>query len=310
MPYSLCSATREATTMKSPHVTSRERPTQRQRPSTAKGELKSAGWLETTFASKLEKLLKLSVSKRVEELDKLGVIFSGGVDSSILALFLQDISLNKKLDITLYAVGTENSKDLKAAKCAAESLNLPLKTQIVTEELIKEHIGQVVHAIGDDNLMKVGVGLTTYFATRMIHEDGLKVAISGQGADELFGGYNRYLKSYENGDLDWELRQDISNMYHVNLERDDACAMLNNVELRLPFLDKKLVEYAINLPIRNKVSGPGDNLRKNVLRKLAFNEGLDPKIAYRPKKAAQYGTGIDKILRKKIISQIDLKEFL
>ena len=266
--------------------------------------------IDEVDASKLEKLLKLSVSKRVEELDKLGVIFSGGVDSSILALFLQDISLNKKLDITLYAVGTENSKDLKAAKCAAESLNLPLKTQIVTEELIKEHIGQVVHAIGDDNLMKVGVGLTTYFATRMIHEDGLKVAISGQGADELFGGYNRYLKSYENGDLDWELRQDISNMYHVNLERDDACAMLNNVELRLPFLDKKLVEYAINLPIRNKVSGPGDNLRKNVLRKLAFNEGLDPKIAYRPKKAAQYGTGIDKILRKKIISQIDLKEFL
>lgn len=266
--------------------------------------------IDEVDASKLEKLLKLSVSKRVEGLDGVGVIFSGGVDSSILALFLKDISLNKKLDITLYAVGTENSKDLNAAKCAAEILYLPLKTQIVTKELIEEHIGPVVHAIGDDNLMKVGVGLTTYFATRLIHEDGLKVAISGQGADELFGGYNRYLKSYKTGDLDWELREDISNMYHVNLERDDACAMLNNVELRLPFLDKRLVEYAINLPIKNKVSGPEDNLRKNVLRKLAFNEGLDPKIAYRPKKAAQYGTGIDKILRKKIIAEIDLKEFL
>lgn len=261
-------------------------------------------------ASKLNKLLKLSVSKRVEGLDDVGVIFSGGVDSSILAMLLKDISYNKKLNITLYAVGREGSKDLEAARYAAEYLDLPLKTQLITEKLIKEHIGEVVHAIGDDNLMKVGVGLTTYFATKLACEDGIKVAISGQGADELFGGYNRYLKSFEENTLEFEIRQDISNMYHVNLERDDACAMLNSVELRLPFLDEKLVEYAINLPIKYKISGPGDILRKNILRKLAFNEGLDTEIAYRPKKAAQYGTGIDKILRKKIIKEIDLKEFL
>ena len=261
-------------------------------------------------ASKLNKLLKLSVSKRVEGLDDVGVIFSGGVDSSILAMLLKDISYNKKLNITLYAVGREGSKDLEAARYAAEYLDLPLKTQLITEELIKEHVGEVVHAIGDDNLMKVGVGLTTYFATKLACEDGIKVAISGQGADELFGGYNRYLKSFEENSLEFEIRQDISNMYHVNLERDDACAMLNSVELRLPFLDEKLVEYAINLPIKYKISGPGDILRKNILRKLAFNEGLDTEIAYRPKKAAQYGTGIDKILRKKIIKEIDLKEFL
>ena len=261
-------------------------------------------------SSKLNKLLKLSVSKRVEGLDDVGVIFSGGVDSSILAMLLKDISYNKKLNITLYAVGREGSKDLEAARYATEYLDLPLKTQLITEELIKEHVGEVVHAIGDDNLMKVGVGLTTYFATKLACEDGIKVAILGQGADELFGGYNRYLKSFEENTLEFEIRQDISNMYHVNLERDDACAMLNSVELRLPFLDEKLVEYAINLPIKYKISGPGDILRKNILRKLAFNEGLDTEIAYRPKKAAQYGTGIDKILRKKIIKEIDLKEFL
>ncbi len=261
-------------------------------------------------ASKLGKLLKLSVSKRVEGLDKLGVIFSGGVDSSILALFLQEISCNKKLDITLYAVGREGSKDIDAAKYAAEYLSLPLKTQIIDENIIKEYVGEVVKAIGDDNLMKVGVGLTTYFATKMAANDGQKVAISGQGADELFGGYNRYLKSFEEGNLALEIREDISNMYHVNLERDDACAMLNSVELRLPFLDESLVEYAINLPDKNKISGTGDVLRKNILRKLAFNEGLDTEIAYRPKKAAQYGTGIDKILRKKIITDIDLSQYL
>ena len=258
----------------------------------------------------MDKLLKLSVSKRIEGLDEVGVIFSGGVDSSILALLLKEISINKKLDITLYAVGVEGSKDIEAAKYAAKYLDLPLKIQKVTEKLIRDNLAQIVHAIGDDNLMKIGVGMTTYLACHMASKDNIKVAISGQGADELFGGYNRYLKSYSDGNLDWELRKDISNMYHVNLERDDACAMLNGVELRLPFLDKNLVEYAINLPIKYKVAGSGDVLRKNILRKLAFNEGLDVDIAFRPKKAAQYGTGIDKILRKKIIKDTDLSSFL
>ena len=102
----------------------------------------------------------------------------------------------------------------------------------------------------------------------------------------------------------------MSNMYHVNLERDDACAMLNSVELRLPFLDKKLVELVLNIPDNKKIVSMHDDMRKSVLRKLAFEEGLDYEIAYRPKKAAQYGTGIDKILRKKIIRDTDISQFL
>ena len=75
----------------------------------------------------------------------------------------------------------------------------------------------------------------------------------------------------------------MANMYHVNLERDDACSMANGVELRLPFLDKNLVEFALNIPVRYKISGSDDKLRKNILRKTAFNLGLDKQIAYRPK---------------------------
>ena len=260
--------------------------------------------------AKIDKLLKLSVSKRVEGLDELGVIFSGGLDSSYIALLLKEISENIPLKITLYAVGAEGSKDVEAAKYASKFLNLDLKICEVTEELIREALPEVVRAIGDDNLMKVGVGLTTYFATRMVAEDGLKVAFSGQGADELFGGYKRYLKSFVDGTLNYDLRVDMSNMYHVNLERDDACSMLNGVELRLPFLDENLVELVLNIQDNKKIVSMHDDMRKSILRKLAFEEGLDYEIAYRPKKAAQYGTGIDKILRKKIIKDTDLSEFL
>lgn len=260
--------------------------------------------------AKIDKLLKLSVSKRVEGLSELGVIFSGGLDSSYLALLLKEISENIALKITLYAVGAEGSKDVEAAKYASKFLNLDLKICDVTEELIREALPEVVRAIGDDNLMKVGVGLTTYFATKMVAEDGLKVAFSGQGADELFGGYKRYLKSFVDGTLNYDLRVDMSNMYHVNLERDDACSMLNGVELRLPFLDENLVELALNIQDNKKIVSMHDDMRKSILRKLAFEEGLDYEIAYRPKKAAQYGTGIDKILRKKIIKDTDISQYL
>ena len=258
--------------------------------------------------NKIDKLLRLSVSKRIDGLDSVGVIFSGGVDSSYLALLLGEISNNIPLKVTLYAVGVEGSKDLEAAIKASKSLNLPLEICEVTEEMIREALPSVVRAISDDNLMKVGVGLTTYF--KMVARDGIKVAISGQGADELFGGYKRYLKSFVEDTLNYELREDISNMYHVNLERDDACSMLNSVELRLPFLDKALVELVLNIPDNKKIVSMHDDMRKSFLRKLAFEDGLDYDIAYRPKKAAQYGTGIDKILRKKIIKDTDLSEFL
>ena len=260
--------------------------------------------------SKIDKFLRLSVSKRIEELREVGVIFSGGVDSSYLAFLLKEISNNIPLKITLYAVGAEGSKDLEAAIYASKSLNLDLEICEVTEEMIRNALPEVVKAIGDDNLMKVGVGLTTYFATKMVARDGLKVAISGQGADELFGGYKRYLKSFVDGTLNYELREDISNMYHVNLERDDACSMLNGVELRLPFLDKNLVELVLNIPDNKKIVSMHDDMRKSFLRKLAFEDGLDYEIAYRPKKAAQYGTGIDKILRKKILKDTDISQYL
>ena len=112
------------------------------------------------------------------------------------------------------------------------------------------------------------------------------------------------------GTLNYDLRVDMSNMYHVNLERDDACSMLNSVELRLPFLDKNLIELVLNIPDNKKIVSMHDEMRKSILRKLAFEEGLDYEIAYRPKKAAQYGTGIDKILRKKIIKNTDISQYL
>lgn len=263
-----------------------------------------------------------AVEKRVNNISNIGLIFSGGVDSTILAVLLKEIAEKRNnnsipLNIKLYSVGVENSQDIRFSKEIAEELDLPIKTIIIDETTVKESIKPVLTAIEDDNVMKLGVGMTIYLAAKAMKEDNVKVALSGQGADELFGGYNRYLKHFEQNTLfdayfalDEEIYHDIANMYHVNLERDDAVSMANGVELRVPFLDMDIIDLSLDIPGIYKIKDNEDILRKHILRDVAKSIGVPDYIADRPKKAAQYGSGINRILKKRVLKSFDIEEFI
>ncbi len=267
---------------------------------------------DISFKEDLAIVLKNAVEKRIRGLEKVALIFSGGVDSTLLASILKDISQNDHpLQITLYTVGTENSPDIEFAIKAAECLDLDLRTLIVDENVIRNNLEPVIRAIEEFNIMKIGVGMPTYLAAQMVHEDGIRVALSGQGADELFGGYHRYLKSYkEKEGIQKVLKEDIENIYHVNLQRDDAVTMAHGVELRVPFLDKEVIDVAFNIPVKYKIESADDPLRKHILRDVALDLGVPEFIAQRPKKAAQYGSGIHKILMKKVLKEFDDEAFM
>ncbi|HML04863.1 MAG TPA: asparagine synthase (glutamine-hydrolyzing) [Methanobacterium sp.] len=260
-----------------------------------KGE-KSPVLSKNELKKQLKKNLINSVEKRVKGLKEVGILFSAGIDSTILAKIVSDIGIKT----TLYSVGHENSIDLKFAKKTAEEMNIPLKIKNLDLEDVKKYLIPVLEAIEEFNIMKIGVGMPAYVASEMAHENGLKVMLSGQGADELFGGYSRYLKFYqEKGELAQEdLREDILNLYHVNLQRDDAVTMANSVELRVPYLDLDIINTAINIPMKYKINGKDDNLRKCILREVGAELGVPEEIVKRPKKAAQYGSGVHKMLKK------------
>jgi asparagine synthase (glutamine-hydrolysing) len=131
-------------------------------------------------------------------------------------------------------------------------------------------------------------------------EAGFKVMLAGQGADELFGGYQRYVKEYcsKGEEVSKTMFSDVLGLYESNLERDLKITGFFDVELRLPFGAFDLAEYALTLPLDCKFEQKPDTLRKLVLRRLALNVGVPKSIADKPKKAVQYSTGINDAVKR------------
>lgn len=230
----------------------------------------------------LIKSLEYSVKIRAGK--KVGVLFSGGLDSSLLALLS-----SKYADVTLYTAGAEGSQDLEWARKVSETLGLELKEDIFDINDVEEVIPKVVFAIEEPNPMNLAIGIPLYFATKLAKEDNCKLLLSGQGADELFGGYFKYL---ENPEL---MEKDLVELGEKNLARDDKIAMINGVEGRFPFLDLNVVRTALRTPVEFKIR---NGIRKAILREVALELGLPKEVAYREKKACQYGTNSQKLLQK------------
>lgn len=244
-----------------------------------------------------------SLKKRLRGLSRVGIMFSAGIDSTLLAQLCDDLGV----ETLLYTVGHKDSVDAEFAQKTAKDMGLPIKIYRVEVEDVRKYFPLVLNAIEEFNVMKLGVGMPAYMAAEMAHEDGIRVMLSGQGADELFAGYHRYLKFYqEEGEgTQNHLKEDISNIYQVNLQRDDAVTMAHSVELRVPYLDLDVINMAMNIPIKYKINSENDLLRKCILREVAQELGVPKEIVKRPKKAAQYGSGIHKMLVRRVLKDED-----
>ena len=240
---------------------------------------------------KTKELLIDAVRKRAND-EKVGLLFSGGVDSVFLAFVLKQLGV----DFNCYTVaidepGLKESEDLYYAQKAAEAMGLNLKVKKVKLSEIEGYLNKVTPLIEDNNVVKVGVGLVFYIACEKAKEDGIKVMFSGLGSEEIFAGYERHLKS---SNINEECLSGLRKMYERDLYRDDVVSMNNQLELRLPLLDKKLVKYALGIPKDMKIN----EHNKWILRKIAYDMGVNEELAFRKKRAAQYGSKTDKAIQK------------
>jgi asparagine synthase (glutamine-hydrolysing) len=205
------------------------------------------------------------------------------------------------VDVYLIHVSLEGQLETDEAKKAAALLDLPLKVHLFTMADVEKTVLKVVELIEEPEPIKVGVGLPFYWTAQKASEAGLHVMLAGQGADELFGGYKRYIKEYlkeGNEKVRQTMFHDVTVIHESNIERDEKICGFHNVELRLPFASFQVAEFAMSLQTKLKFERKQDSLRKLVLRRTAKNLGLPREIVEKPKKAVQYSTGISSALKK------------
>jgi asparagine synthase (glutamine-hydrolysing) len=258
---------------------------------------------ETTTLSKSKKLLKESiynaVKKRVIGIEnmKVGVFLSGGLDSAIVATLISKLVSSDK--VHYYCMADSNYEDLKYIKIMKKFLHINEDDisyiPLPDKNLLPSVLEQVVYATESINPSIISNGMGAYLLSKKVHEDGLKVVITGDGADELFLGYQdrNIIKKTDN----WKkLQQDFIDELHLTeLRRIDLACMANSVEVRCPYLDKQVYDIVVNLEYSDFFGVEFDSLNKNILRKIFRNE-LPKEIINRKKVSFDVGSGLQKML--------------
>jgi asparagine synthase (glutamine-hydrolysing) len=147
--------------------------------------------------------------------------------------------------------------------------------------------------------MALSIGVVVNEVALAARKEGCNAIILGQLADELFGGYMKYLRAYEQKGYEESqsmMMHDIKTAYKANFQRDEAAASFFT-ELLLPYTSFDLVNYAITLHPSLKMNIE-KNSRKIVLREAALRAGLPENIVFKPKKAMQYSSKIQKYIEK------------
>ncbi len=211
----------------------------------------------------------------------IGVWLSGGLDSSIIAA----IASKYKKNIPSFFVGTKNSSDRPYAKKVSKHLGTRHYERILNENEIIKALPEVVYMLESSDPYLVRSSILNYFVAELTSEH-VDLVLTGEGSDELFGGYN-YLADIDN--IGKELIKITNSLHNTAFQRVDRMSSAHGTNARIPFSDKNLVEYAFSLPVEVKVFTK-DKQGKKILKKAA--EKLLPNdVIYRKKIKFWQGSG-------------------
>ena len=226
---------------------------------------------------------------------KIGVAFSGGVDSTLLAKLVKDMGY----DIHLLTIGFQDSHDINFAKEVNQLLNLPHSISEIDPEKFKEISQKINQTIKSDNLSWNENSIAFYYVAELAQKNGLKIVVTANGIDELFCGYNSYREAIEKGE------DEVVKMMNDKLKNEGEMMVAINtvtaefgVKMVQPLLSQSFVDYSKKIPVSEKIHGPDDMQRKHPIRELAMDCGVPEVAAQKQKKALQYGSQIHKSLLK------------
>jgi asparagine synthase (glutamine-hydrolysing) len=261
------------------------------------------------LVDRLDKIIHKSITDMTRGITFAYLGFSGGIDSGILAMYLKKLGI----DVELISVGLEGQNELQIAEETADKMDLPISIHVFNEGDVKDTLDETLLTVEEPNPMKISVAIPTLWSAKMAAKTGGGICFSGNGSDELFGGYFKFVRRYlkDGKSVQEDIFNAVSNSWTINYDRDWKIFMDQGLEVRFPFAHPELINFGLSIPLDYKLPNRLRGLRKCILRKLAKNIGLPDEISLRPKKAIQYSTGVNKVLKKMAKEEnLHLHEFL
>ena len=233
-----------------------------------------------------------------------GVFLSGGLDSNLVAAIAARYAERQGKTLYSFAIGSPDSPDLAAARQVAKLLGTEHHERLVSREETHDLLEEVIRCIESYDPSLVASAIPNYLLSELAARH-VKVALTGEGADEIFAGYEYLHALVDQDDLHDELVQTVRSLHGLNLQRADRVTMAHGLEARVPFLDLDLIELGLALPAEWKVTGP-DGVEKRLLRE-AFEGWLPQDLLWRKK--AQFGEGSGARAALKTHAEIDEESF-
>lgn len=259
--------------------------------------------------SKLRDTLTKATKKRLMADVPLGSLLSGGLDSSLVAAIAARELRKEGKVLKTFSVGLDpDTDDLKKAREVSEHIGSDHHEVIFTIEEGLTALSQMVKTLETFDITTIRASTPMYLMSKYIRDQGIKVVLSGEGADEIFGGYLYFSHAPSAEEFHSECLRRISLLHTADLLRADRSTMGASVEARVPFLDKEFLEVSMAIDPELKVI-KGDRAEKWVLREAFAKEDLIPKsILWRQKEQFSDGVGYSwvdelKALAEKVVLQ-------
>jgi asparagine synthase (glutamine-hydrolysing) len=270
---------------------------------------------------KLREALELAVKRQLMTDVPYGVLLSGGLDSSIVSAIAKKYAANRiESDgsqrawwpqLHSFAIGLEGSPDLAAARKVADYIGTVHHEVHFTIQEGLDAVRDVIYHIETYDVTTIRASTPMYLLARVIRSMGIKMVLSGEGADEIFGGYLYFHKAPNAKALHEETVRKLDKLHLYDCLRANKSLAAWGVEGRVPFLDKEFMDIAMRLNPEDKLSGLKGRMEKWILRK-AFEDFLPESVVWRQKEQFSDGVGYSWIdtLRDLASSQITDEQFV
>ena len=249
----------------------------------------------------LQDALEQAVHRQLMSDVPYGVLLSGGLDSSITSALAKKYSKNRiesddqkaawYPQLHSFAVGLPGSPDLKAAKLVADHIGSIHHEVTFTIQEGLDAIKDVIFHLETYDVTTVRASTPMYLMARVIKSMGIKMVLSGEGADEIFGGYLYFHKAPNPKEFHKETVRKLEKLYQYDCLRANKSLAAWGIEGRVPFLDKEFMDVAMRINPKDKMINK-DRMEKWVLRK-SFENYLPDSVAWRQKEQFSDGVGYD-----------------